>query len=125
MTSAVRIGQSATVSRVVGTDDTATAVGSGSVDVLATPRLLAWMERATCDAVDAFLDDAETTVGSTVSLTHSRPTRVGTRVDVVATIDAVDGRRIRFGVVATNDDGRECGRAEVTRVVVGRSAFAG
>ena len=121
----IRVGQSAKLSRIVAVDDTAVVVGSGSVEVLATPRLLAWMERATCDAVDAVLGDSETTVGSSVSLEHLRPSRVGARVDILATVEAVDGRRIRFSVVAWTEGGPECGRAEITRVVVQRSQFAG
>jgi predicted thioesterase len=118
-------GRSAKLSRVVDADDTATAVGSGSVDVLATPRLLAWMERATCDAVDDVLSDAETTVGSTVQLAHMCPSNVGVRVEIVATVVSVDGRRIHFDVIASNEDGRQCGHAEITRVIVDRGRFAG
>ncbi len=120
----IHAGRSASLSRVVSTEDTATAVGSGSVEVLATPRLLAWMERATCEVVEEMLDASETTVGHRIELEHRRPSPVGMRVDLLATLEEVDGRRLLFEVVASNEDGQECGRARITRVVVARSLFA-
>ena len=53
----------ATLERTVADDDTAEAVGSGSLPVLGTPRLLAWCEAATCAAVAPCLAEGETTVG--------------------------------------------------------------
>lgn len=61
--------------------------------------------------------------GSAVQLTHLRPSEVGTAVEIVARVEAVGGRRINFLVVASNEDGRECGRAEITRVLVRRNQF--
>ena len=57
--------------------DTADALGSGSLPVLGTPRVLAWMEAATCAAIDAALGDGQTSVGSRVELEHLRPSAVG------------------------------------------------
>ena len=51
-------GDSATLEFTVTEDDTAVALGSGDLPVLATPRLLAWCEAATCAAVEAALTDA-------------------------------------------------------------------
>ena len=56
--------------------DTAVALGSGDVPVLATPRLIAWMEAATVRAVAAFLKTGQTTVGTAIRIEHRRPTRV-------------------------------------------------
>ena len=47
-------------------NDTAAALGSGDVPVLATPRLIAWMEAATVRAVTAFLGRGQTTVGTAI-----------------------------------------------------------
>jgi fluoroacetyl-CoA thioesterase len=54
--------------------DTAAAVGSGDVPVLATPRLIAWMEAATVQSVARFLGTGQTTVGS-VALPRVRVSR--------------------------------------------------
>ena len=63
-------------------DDTAHALGSGDLEVLATPRLLAWCEQATVRALAGRLADAESTVGTRVELVHQRATAVGADVMV-------------------------------------------
>jgi fluoroacetyl-CoA thioesterase len=50
--------------------DTAAALGSGDVPVLATPRLIAWMEAATVRAAAAFLVKGQTTVGTAIRIEH-------------------------------------------------------
>ena len=104
--------------------DTARAVGSGDVDVLGTPRLLAWCEAATVAAAASLVGDGGTSVGTRVSLEHVLATPVGGRVTVVADLVAQDGRLLRFRVAATDRAGRLVGTGEVTRVVVDRTRFA-
>ena len=79
---------------VVGDADTARALGSGAVEVLGTPRLVALLEEATIDAVDRFLDAGSTTVGMRVQVDHLHPTPVGAEVLAEAYLDKIDGRRI-------------------------------
>jgi len=103
--------------------DTATALGSGDVDVLATPRLLAWCEAATVAALAADLPAGRTSVGTRVSLQHLVATPVGGAVTVLAVVEQRDGRLVRFSVVATDAVGRTVATGEVTRVVVDRERF--
>jgi predicted thioesterase len=117
-------GATACVTFDVSAGDTARALGSGDLDVLATPRLLAWYEAATCRAVDPFLDAGATTVGTRVLLQHLLATAVGGRVDVRAELVHVDGRLLRFEVAASDEARRLVGTGEVTRVVVDRQRFA-
>ena len=118
----------ATLTFTVAEDDTAIAVGSGSLPVLGTPRLLAWCEAATCAAIESALGDGETSVGTRVELEHLAATPVGGAVVVTAREAYVDGRLHRFSVSARNvgDDGRAgklAGSGEVTRVVVDADRF--
>jgi fluoroacetyl-CoA thioesterase len=116
----------ATLSFSVGDDDTAASLGSGSLPVLGTPRLLAWCEAATCAAIADDLAEDETSVGTRVELEHTRASRVGTRVEVTASSVVHDGRLHRFSVVAREaDGGRVVGTGEVTRVVVDADRFLG
>jgi fluoroacetyl-CoA thioesterase len=108
---------------VVTEADTAIALGSGDVPVLATPRLLAWLEAATVAALDGRLDDGQTSVGSRIELEHRSATRVGVTVTVTADLVAADGRLLRFSVAAQDADGRLLATGEVTRVVVDRERF--
>ncbi|GAB2883968.1 thioesterase family protein [Nocardioides pacificus] len=116
---------SAVLSFTVGDDDTAVALGSGSLPVLATPRLLAWCEAATCAAIDAHLSPGQTSVGTRVELEHRGASLVGREVEVSASRSYVDGRLMRFTVSARHADGKLVGTGEVTRVVVDAERFLG
>ena len=116
------VGQSAQLVATVGVDDTAIALGSGDVPVLATPRLIAWCEAATVDAVEAALPPGQTTVGSRVEFDHLGPSEVGTEVTVIARLTAVRGRTLDFSVEAI-EKGRTVGRGTVRRVLVDREQF--
>ena len=115
-------GLGATLERTVSDDDTAEAVGSGSLPVLGTPRLLAWCEAATCAAVAPCLEDGQTTVGTRVSIEHLAPAPVGSVLSISASTVHVDGRLVRFSVAA-RQDGKLVGSGEVTRVVVDAERF--
>ena len=109
---------------IVGDADTARALGSGQVDVLGTPRLVALLEEATCDAVDGRLDPRSTTVGMRVQVDHLQPTPVGAEVVAEAYLDKIEGRRITFTVTAS-DSGGLVAAGKVTRVVVDVERFMG
>ena len=115
-------GLTATQSFVVTDDDTAAAVGSGSLPVLGTPRLLAWCEAVTCTTLAPVLDADSTSVGTRVSLEHLAASAVGASVDVSAHLDHVDGRLVRFSVTAREGD-KLIGNGEVTRVIVATERF--
>jgi fluoroacetyl-CoA thioesterase len=103
--------------------DTAQALGSGDVPVLATPRLLALAEAATVAAVTDALDDDLTSVGTRVRLEHVRASAVGSTVRVRAELVDVSGRQLRFDVAATDSAGQLLANADVTRAVVDRQRF--
>lgn len=117
------VGARAEVSKVVGDADTASALGSGGLPVLGTPRLLAWCEEATCRALDPSLPAGETSVGTSVRLDHLAPSGLGATVTVRAEVTAVDGRRVSLAVEATDAGGTVVGRGTVDRVVVDAQRF--
>jgi predicted thioesterase len=107
----------------VDAGDTARALGSGSLDVLGTPRLLAWCEAATCAAAGALLPPGGTSVGTRVELEHRAASAVGSVVHVVADLRHRDGRLLRVSVAASAPDGRLLATGEITRVVVDPERF--
>ena len=114
------LGGSVTIS--VEETDTALAMGSGDVPVLATPRVIALAEQASIEAVADSLAPGLTTVGYEVQLTHLAPSPVGSKVTADVVLETVDGRRLVFRVSVTDAHGLVAvGR--VTRVVVQRDRF--
>jgi fluoroacetyl-CoA thioesterase len=105
----------------VGPQDTARALGSGDLEVLGTPRLLAWCEAATCAALTD-LAPGVTSVGTRATLEHLSASAVGAVVEVTARVEHADGRLRRLAVVATCADALVA-TAEITRVVVDRDRF--
>jgi predicted thioesterase len=119
----VRPGLTASSSFDVTDTDTAIALGSGLVPVLATPRLLAWCEAATIRTVAGGLDEGRTSVGSRVQLDHLRATPVGGRLTVNSQLVHADGRLLRFEVTALDESGTVVANGQITRVVVDRERF--
>ena len=121
-------GLRATVRAVVTEADTAAAMGSGDVPVLATPRLLALAEAAAVAAVAPQLADGLTSVGTSVSLEHRRASPLGAEIVVEAELTEVDGSRLVFGFIARVDGTDEdlvLGAGTAERVVVDRARFIG
>lgn len=118
----VKPGLSADVELVVTDADTAIALRSGEVPVLATPRVVALCEEATVKAVSGYLRAGETTVGMQVQIEHVAPTAVGHRVVAEATVEAVTGRRITF-TVSVRDERGLIAAGRVRRVVVDVERF--
>lgn len=109
---------------VVTDEDTAISLGSGDVAVLATPRLIAWLEAETVLVAAPLLADGETSVGTAVRIDHVRATPVGGSVDASARLVGPAGsRRLTFEVTATDDEGEAVGGGEIIRAVVDRDRF--
>lgn len=115
----------ATLRFTVTEADTALAVGSGSLPVLGTPRLLAWLEAATCAAVEPALPPGSTSVGTRVQVEHLVASPVGQELEVSASTSYVDGRLHRFTVAARHVGGnaKVVATGEVTRVMVDAERF--
>lgn len=116
-------GLTATATLVVSDDDTAIAFRSGTVPVLATPRLLALCEEATLTAIDKGLDEGTTSVGMRLNLDHVRPTAVGGQVTAIASLERVEGRRLTFAVHAMHANGDVIAVGRVIRVLVETDRF--
>ncbi len=115
-------GLSGLASMTVTEGDLATALGSGDVAVLGTPRIVALAEEATCAAVAPQLPAAETTVGVRVELDHTRASGMGAQVTADALLSYVDGRRLVFDVVVRDDRG-QVATGRIERMVVDRLRF--
>ena len=116
---------------VVAETDTAAAMGSGDVPVLATPRLLALAEAAAVAAVGPGLEPCQTSVGTSAVMEHKRPSPPGAEVTVEAELTEVDGRRLVFRFMARqkrlpgspDDRNLVVAAGTLERVIVDRDRF--
>ena len=115
-------GLTGTVTHRVDDASTARQVGSGAVDVLATPELVRLMEVAAVAALADHLPPELTSVGMSLDVHHIAPTPVGLSVEVRAALTEAQGRRLTFQVVAS-DDLEEIGRGIHERVLVEIEGF--
>ena len=116
------VGMTGTAATAVTRDNTAAAVGSGDLEVFATPMMAALMEQAAAAAIRPALAAGKTWVGTSLQLSHNSATPVGMKVEAVATVTKVEGSRVEFSVTARDDAG-EIGSGTHTRVVVDSARF--
>lgn len=118
--SSIPVGEAVTT---VNKTNCAAAVKSGSLEVFATPMMLALMEEATCNAAALLLESDETTVGTKVTVTHDKASGIGTVITATASLTEVDGRRLVFEVSATDDKGDTVGRGTIERFLACSEKF--
>ncbi|GHU67045.1 hypothetical protein FACS1894184_06180 [Clostridia bacterium] len=120
--SKVTLSKSASVSSTVSQANTAKAIGSGALDVYATPSMIALMEEAACKCLEDGLDDGQTSVGAEMNVSHTAASPIGVVITATATIEYVFGRKIEFAVTASDAAG-EIGKGKHTRVLVDSEKF--
>jgi fluoroacetyl-CoA thioesterase len=119
---APRTGLTARIELKVTEADTAEACRSGTVPVLATPRLVALCEEACCKAIDGELPGTCTSVAKRLQFDHLVPVGVGGTVWAEATLDRIEGRRLIFTLSVSESAGLVAA-GKLIRVVVDRDAF--
>lgn len=117
------IGAKATRQLIVTKDQLASHVGSGTVDVFATPMVAALMEGAASDLAAQYIADIYTTVGSEICIQHLCPTAEGVTVTAQAELTKSDGRFFEFKLTATDNAG-VIATGTHTRVSVKKESFA-
>lgn len=118
----ITVGLKGMVSALVEREDTALEVGSGSLLVYATPCMVALMEGAACEAIEAVLPEGKTSVGTELAISHLSATPVGMTVRAEAELIAVDGNALTFSVVAYDEAGK-IGEGTHKRFIVNTDRF--
>ncbi|MBQ9691035.1 MAG: thioesterase family protein [Eggerthellaceae bacterium] len=96
----LEIGISHKISHVVTAQDLASAIGSGAMEVFATPRMIALMEQCAFDSVQPDLEEGQSTVGTKLDVSHVAATPVGATVEVKSKLIEIDRKRLVFHVEA-------------------------
>ncbi len=121
------VGNTATLTFEVTSQDTASKYLSGDVAVLATPQLVAWVEAASLANAKLWLAPELTTVGTRVDVTHQAATPVGASVEVRAKLVAATDRTARFTVWAghwtKHVEGKTVLTGTIERAIVDRARF--
>lgn len=118
----MKIGLSHTSSLVVGKEHLALHLGSGDMEVLGTPAMMALMENAAMLAVADYLPEGCTTVGGQIESSHLKPTAPGKTVTASATLIAQEGRKLFFKIIAKDED-QLIGECTHLRFIVDREKF--
>ena len=113
----LNINISANAELVADKSTLAVNVGSGSLEVFATPMMAMLMEKAACNALADYLENDETTVGTELNIKHISATPEGMKITATATITEINGREITFKVEA-HDEAGIIGSGEHQRFVV-------
>ena len=116
------IGKTAEVTTMVATENTAGAVGSGSLQVYATPSMIALMEQAACACLADNIEQGQTSIGISVHVEHTSASVIGAEITASATITAVSKRSVEFRVSARDYAG-EIGSGRHIRVIVDEKRF--
>ena len=101
----IPVGAKGRVDGVVTDQLTAAAIGSGSVEVFATPYMVAAMENAACEALRPYYGEGENSVGTKLEISHDAATPVGMKYWAEAEVTEVDRRRIVLKVTAYDETG--------------------
>lgn len=101
---------------------TAENIGSGTLNVLATPVLASFMEKSAWKSVASVLSENQTTVGSGLEIVHSSPTPIGMKVRCESELRHVDGKNLLF-IITAYDEAGEIARAKHERYIVDSEQF--
>ena len=113
----LEVGMKLEVEKVVTENDTAAKAASGSVEVLATPIMIAWMEEASLHLAQKGLEEGLTTVGTEVNIKHLKGTLVGKTIKIVSVLKEIDRKKLIFDVEVF-EDGVVVGTGTHTRFII-------
>ncbi|HIU64538.1 MAG TPA: thioesterase family protein [Candidatus Avacidaminococcus intestinavium] len=118
----LRIGLTGTASETVLYTNTASALGSGLLDVYATPAMIALLEKAAVLAITPSLKAGEGSVGIKINVTHERASLPGQTIIATADLIKIDGRKLTFKVTAVDEHGL-IGQGEHERFIINDEKF--
>ncbi|MGN0415516.1 MAG: thioesterase family protein [Agathobacter sp.] len=106
----------------VTTENTAKAMGSGTLEVFATPAMIALMEKTAYESVAGELEDGSGTVGTALNVKHVSASPVGMKITCETELVKIDGRALTFSVKAYDEKGL-IGEGEHERFIVYNEKF--
>ncbi|MCH5265235.1 MAG: thioesterase family protein [Lachnospiraceae bacterium] len=98
----LKIGIKGSQSVTVDNTNSARTMGSGTLEVFATPAMAALMEKTAWTSIAPYLEEGQGTVGTRLDITHDAPTPLGLTVTCESELIEIDGRRLVFQITASD-----------------------
>lgn len=118
----MKIGITGKQQVVVDNTNTAKTMESGTLDVFATPSMIALMEKTAQLSVSECLNDNESTVGTALDIEHISATPIGMTVTCVSKLIEIDRRKLVFELEASDECGI-IGKGKHTRFIIDKEKF--
>ena len=109
---------------IVNQEHTAKHIGSGTVLVLATPMMIALMEKTCLMSVKPYLEEGQETVGTRVDVSHDNAVPVGRKVWCESELTDVDRRNLTFKVAVYDENGLVVGQGTHERFIIDEKKFS-
>lgn len=119
----MEVGQTYSQVITVREQDSAIAMGSGTLMVFATPAMIAYMENTALKMVESDLPAGSETVGIEMNAKHTKASAIGAKITISAMITEIDGRRIVYAIEAKDEKGDLIGSADHQRFIVDAERF--
>lgn len=101
----VELGIKGRQETTVTSANVATSVGSGKVQVFATPMMISLIEKAACLSIEPFLEEGQSSVGTNIDVSHCSATPLGMKVWAETEVTGIDRRKVTFRVAAYDERG--------------------
>ena len=119
----LEVGIKGTCTVTADESNSAKTMRSGTLDVFATPAMIALMEKTAWTSVAPYLEPGEGTVGSHLDISHDAPTPLGMTITCESELVEIDGRKLVFSVSAKDEKGTVIGRGTHERFVILEEKF--
>lgn len=119
----LEIGLKYTSQVVVDINNTAMTMGSGDMEVYATPGMIALMENSAMSLIAPYLPENYTTVGSFIEAKHIRPSKIGEEIFASSELINIENQKLTFRIKAHLKDGTIIGESTHIRYIVEREKF--
>lgn len=123
MSISIKIGSEYTSRITVDKNKTALYIGSGDIEVLSTPSMIALMENAAMNSVASQLPENFTTVGGYIETKHIKPSKVGEKIFATAVLINVENKKLTFNIKAFQENGELIGEGIHIRYIINKGTF--
>lgn len=108
---------------IVDEKHSAKSVGSGDLEVLATPIMISYMENAAKELISSSLPIGYTTVGIEINVKHMKASLVGSIVYTKAKLERIEGKKLFYFIISEDDKGNKLGEGTHIRYIVNSQDF--